>query len=245
MTRAQGRADRLDRADYRAAREELAQALRIEPDLAMGWAVLGYLDAVDATAGITGDMTTNGTSAMLDAAERSIALDPRLSLAHQARALGLVVRRRHVDALVAAEYARSQSPSDPHGSLVLANALVSNGRMAEASAAIEQAQSRFAATPAIFDFVHAKVLWGNDRFDESVDAASRCLEKAPGFAACRAIRAVASDSMSRLEAARDDLKAYRLAVPGPATDAMGPGSYGVPKLQNNWLSEIRGELGLP
>ena len=45
--------------------------------------------------------------------------------------------------------------------------------------------------------------------------------------------------------AQRDLKAYRLAVPGPATHVMGPGSYGVPKLQNDWLNEVRGEPGVP
>ena len=245
VTRAQARAHRFDREDYRIARDELAQALRTEAAFAMGWAVRGYLDAIDASAGITGDITADHGAELLEPAERAIALDSRLVLAHQARALGLVSQGRHAEALLAAERAVSLSTSDPQGFLVLANALVINGRMAEAMRAIEQAQSRYPAPTALFDFVRAKVLWGNDRFDEAIDAASRCLEKAPKFATCHAIRAVASDAMSRLEAAREDLKAYRVAVPGSPTYALGPGSYGVPKLQNDWLREIRSEIGLP
>ena len=245
VTRAQARARRFDREDYRIARDELTRALRSEPAFAMGWAVRGHLDAIDASAGITGDMTADRGAGLIEPAERAIALDSRQVLAHQARAFGLVSLQRPAPALQAAEMALSLSTSDPQGFLALANALVLNGRMAEAMRAIEQAQSRDPVPSALFDFVQAKVLWGNDRFDEAIAAASRCLEKAPKFATCHAIRAVASDAMSRLEAAREDLKAYRVAVPGAPAYAMGPGSYGVPKLQNDWLRDIRSEIGLP
>ncbi len=245
VTRAQARAYRFDRENYRIARDELALALRTEPTFAMGWAVRGYLDAVDASAGISGDMTADHGAELVKPAERAIALDSRLVLAHQASALGLVSRGRHAEAMQAAERALSLSPSDPQGFLVLANALAVNGRMAEAMRAIEQAQSRYPAPTALLDFVQAKVLLGNDRFDEAIDAASRCLEKAPRFATCHAIRAVASDAMSRLEAAREDLKVYRVAVPGPSSHTVGPGSYGVPKLKNDWLADVRSEIGLP
>src|SRR5262249_41626484 len=150
---------------------------------------------------------------------------------------------RAAEALAAAETAASLAPDDPLASLVRANAQVANGRMSEALNTIDQVRRRYAtATPPLFDFVQAKALWGNDRFDEAVAAASRCLEKAPRFVACRAMRAVASDAMGRLEAAREDLKAYRVTVPGPPTHALGPGSYGVPKLQNGWLADTRAEI---
>jgi hypothetical protein len=51
--------------------------------------------------------------------------------------------------------------------------------------------------------------------------------------------------MSRLEAAREDLRVYRVAVAGPPSHTLGPGSYGVPKLQNDWLADVRREIGLP
>ena len=245
VTRAQARARRFEREGFSIARDELTQALHIEPGFAMAWALRGHLDAVDASAGITGDMMVDHGAGLTEPADHAIALDSRLVLAHQARALGLVSQGRQAQALQAADRALSLSPSDPQGFLVLANALVFNARMTEAMRAIEQAQARDPAPSALFDFVQAKVLWGNDRFDEAVAAASRCLEKAPRFATCHAIRALASDGMSRLEAAREDLKAYRVAVPGASTHALGPGSYGVPKLQNDWLKEIRSEIGLP
>jgi tetratricopeptide (TPR) repeat protein len=245
VTRALARVYRFDRDEYRVARDELARALQREPGFALAWAVRGYLDAVDASARISADLSDERGAELVARTERAIALDPRLALSHQARSLALVNAGRRADALQAAEKAVSLSPLDPQGSVVLASALVANGRMAEALHAIDVAQSRYAVPPALFDFVRAKVLWGNDRFDEAVAAASRCLEKVPHFVACRAIRAVASDGMGRLEAAREDLKEYRVSVPGTPAHALGPGSYGVPKLQNDWLADIRGEIGLP
>jgi DNA-binding winged helix-turn-helix (wHTH) protein/TolB-like protein len=245
VTRALARVHRFDRDEYRIAREELAQALQREPEFALAWAVLGWLDAVDAIARITGDLSDERSSDLVAQADRAIALDPRLTLAHQARSLALVNAGYRAEALKAAEGALRLSPLDPQSYLVLANALVANTRMAEATRAIDQAQSRYPVPPVVFDYVRAKVLWGNDRFDEAVGAASRCLEKVPHFVACRGVRAVASDAMGRLEAAREDLKEYRVTVPGAPTHTLGPGSYGVPKLKNDWLAEIRSENGLP
>ncbi|HEU0199851.1 MAG TPA: hypothetical protein VFR86_05405 [Burkholderiaceae bacterium] len=41
------------------------------------------------------------------------------------------------------------------------------------------------------------------------------------------------------------MKVYRSVVPGEPTHLLGPGSYGVPKLQNTSLAQVRHEIGLP
>lgn len=245
VLRARARLQRFDRDEYRLAHDELQQAIAREPGYALAWAVLGYLDASHASARISGDLSDTRRAELIAQADRALALDPGLMLAQQARALALVNAARAAEAVRVAEAALKRSALDPRNEWVLANALVADGRMAEALRATARARSRYLVTPAEFDFVRAKVLWGNDQFDEAVEAASHCLEKVPQFVACRAIRALASDGMGRLEAAREDLKKYRVAVPGAPTHALGPGSYGVPKLQNDWLADIRSEIGLP
>jgi tetratricopeptide (TPR) repeat protein len=245
VTRATARVHRFDRDEYRIARDELAQALQRDPEYPLAWATRAYLDAVDLAARIAGGLSDSRSEELVAQIERAIALDPHLALTRQARSLMFVHAGRRAEALKAAEDALELAPHDPQGQVVLANALVANGRMSEAMRAIDQAHARYPVPPVLFDFVRAKVLWGNDRFEEAVGAASRCLQRAPQFAACRAIRAVASDAMGRLEGTREDLKEYRVTVPGAPEHTLGPGSYGVPKLQNNWLAEIRREIGLP
>ncbi len=248
VMRALARVRRYDRDEYRIAHDELQQAIEREPGYALAWAVQAHLDALHASARLSGELSDARRAELVAEADRALALDPGLLLAQQARVLALVGAGRAADAVRAAEATLKIAALDAHNHWGMANALVADGRMAEALQAMALAQSREPAapvTPAEFDFVRAKVLWGNDRFDEAVEAASRCLEKVPQFAACRAIRALSSDGMGRLETAREDLKAYRVVVPGPPTPTLGPGSYGVPKLQNNWLADVRTEIGLP
>jgi tetratricopeptide (TPR) repeat protein/TolB-like protein len=245
VTRAQSRVARFDRSEYLQARQELDRAIALDPRYALARAVRLQLDALDATARITGETADERHAALVAQAERAVASDPQLALAHQARSLALLAAGRRDEALQAALQARALSPDDPMSDVVVANALIANGRMRPALEAIERAQARTLEPSVLLDFVRAKMLWGNDRLEEARASAASCLERAPQFAACRAMRAVASDAMGRLEAAREDLKAYRRAAPGPGVESLGPGSYGVPKLQNEWLAQVRQEIGLP
>lgn len=236
---------RFDRDEYRDARSALAVVLQAEPGYAQAWAVAGALTAFDAWAHVGGDPPGERSREARAQLERALALDSRLQLAHLALSLAWVVDGRNDEALKAAGRALQLAPRDPLAPVVLANALVANGRSDEAIGLLDAESWRWPAASPGVEFVRAKSLWGVQRLEASVAAASRCLEQAPQFTACYGIRAVASDAMDRLEMARTDLKAYRDAAPGDPLQ--GPGSYsgkGAPKLLNDWLAPIRAELGL-
>lgn len=245
VTRAAAAIARFDRDDYRSASEDLAQVRKREPGYAAAWALAGALGAADHWAHVSGDLPAGREPEVLALLERAIALDPRMALPQQALSLALVSAGRRPQGLAAAQRALQLAPGDPAGLVVLANALLGVGRMREAMQAIDQAQPRWLSATSDFDYVRAKALWGVDRLEESIAAASRCIERTPQFAACHGVRALAGDVMGRLEATRRDLKAYRDAVPGELPQ--GPGSYpgkDPPKLLSDWLKPIQRELGL-
>ena len=234
-----------DRDEYRGARHELAALLQREPGYMRAWAVAGALNAVDAWAHVSGGSPPESAREALVQLERAIALDPAMALSHAARSLALITTGRRGDGLKAAERAVQLAPRDPLGSVALANALLANGRAKEALTVVDSLRPVIPFTTADFDFVHAKALWGAGRLDEAVSAATQCLERAPQFAACHGMRALASDSMGRLEASLLDLRLYREAVPG--VPLQGPGSYPgkqAPRLLNDWLAPLRAELGV-
>ncbi|HEU0199850.1 MAG TPA: winged helix-turn-helix domain-containing protein [Burkholderiaceae bacterium] len=192
---ARGRVQRFDPDEYRAARNDLTRALQREPEHPAAWEALVALNATAATARMGGDGSENPRRTAIAQVDRAIALDPRSAAARLARSLMLVSTGHPAEALKDAEQGLQLAPGNPHGVVVLANALIANGRMEEALRQLDQVQPYFPVASPELDFVRAKALWGLDRFDDSLAAATRCLERAPQFVACRAMRAVASDSM--------------------------------------------------
>lgn len=194
----------------RAARSELAEALRRQPDYAPAWAVLGYVNALDAGLQITGEWSPAQLGVALQQIEHSIALDALQPLAWQALAVTLSWTPRKADALAAAEQALKLAPGDADNLTFHALSLMAVERYDEAAAQIRLAQALYPIAPAYVDAMASMVLWANGRFGEALQLTRTCAEKAPDLLTCRTMRVLALADLGQTAEARAEL-----AIIGP------------------------------
>ncbi len=200
---------RLSAEATRAARAELAEALRLDPNYAPAWAVLGYVNALDAANGITGDWAVARLPTALTQIDRAIALDPALALAHQARGVALIAAGRSADAVTAAEEAVRLAPGDADNWLFLANALQNAERVPESLQAMEPALALYPIEPSYVPLIHANVLWKARRYDVALKRVDECIVKAPGFKRCQLTRAWILAETGHAEQARREVAELR------------------------------------
>lgn len=194
----------------REARSELAEALRRQPDYAPAWAVLGYVNALDAGLQITGDWSPAQLGVALQQIEHSIALDALQPLAWQAMAVTLSWTPKKAEALAAAEQALKLAPGDADNLTFHALSLMAVERYDEAAAQIRLAQALYPIAPAYVDAMASMVLWANGRFGEALQLTRTCAEKAPDLLTCRTMRVLALADLGQTAEARAEL-----AIIGP------------------------------
>lgn len=199
---------RFTAAATRAARGELAEALRLDPGYAPAWAVLGYVNLLDAAQQITGEWAFERLPEALAQVDRAIALDPALALAHQARAIALVFLQRPQEAVAAAEQAVRLAPGDADNLLFLANALQGAERIPEALRAMEGALALYPIEPAYVSSIYTSLLWKAGQFDAALRRADDCLAKMPAFRRCGLVRVWVLAETGRVDEARREAAAY-------------------------------------
>lgn len=199
---------RFTAAATRAARAELAEALRLDPDYAPAWAVLGYVNLIDAAQQVTGEWPFGRMTEALAQIDRAIVLDPTLAIAHQARASALVYLQRPQEAVAAGEQAVRLAPGDADNLLFLANALQSAERVPEALRAMEAALALYPIEPAYVSAIHTPVLWKAGQLDAALRRADECLAKMPAFKRCGLVRVWVLAETGREEEARREAAVY-------------------------------------
>lgn len=224
---------------YHRARADLLQALRLDPGHAPAWAVLGYLDGIDANNQITGDIPAQGLRQALAHIEHAIALDPLLPLAHQAHAVMLGAAGCHARALEAARQALRLAPGDADNLTVLAKALNETGHGDEAIARMDQALALYPILPVYIAYWDTNIRWAARDFDAALRSSAYCLERAPRYLLCRTTRAVALLEMGRADEARAEAHVIRQLAPALTAEAFIGSLGGVPDLRERRLRAWR------
>jgi TolB-like protein/DNA-binding winged helix-turn-helix (wHTH) protein len=192
-------------AATREARAGLERALRQDPQYAAAWWVLGWLNAVDAHMGITGEWSDARMPEAIAQINRGIELDPHSSTAHQALAVAYGTPNHHEESLAAAQRAVELGPGDAEAWLFQAWAMMPLREPALALASVERAWEMNPLPPTYFQATYAQVLWTNGRLDDAFREAQACNRKVPIYGQCAFVQMIVLAQRGDLEGARGHL----------------------------------------
>ncbi len=189
----------------RAGRADLEEAIRRDPNYAPAWAYLAWINLIDTLLQFTGEWTFSRLAELIGQFNRAIELDASLPAPYQGLSQALIYADDVKGSLAAARRAVELAPSDADGLLFLANALFESGKIVEALESAERAMELNPFPPPFYHLYCAMVLWGNERYQESLEATDECLRKAPNFAGADTYRTMALVGLGRMEEAKEQL----------------------------------------
>jgi Flp pilus assembly protein TadD len=166
-------------SDMRKAIDFLTEATRIDPHYALAWAELGRTLTGLAGEFLDGAPAREANAKALAAAQKALALDPQLALAHTAR--GFVLQTVDFDwGGAETEYRRAAqlAPRDPEMQFDLGTILATTGQVQEAIALTRRA---LAADPLRANWYNwlATYLSADHRLDEAEQAIRKAIELQP------------------------------------------------------------------
>jgi TolB-like protein/Tfp pilus assembly protein PilF len=196
----------------RAGRADLEEAIRRDPNYAPAHAYLAWINLIDMICQFTGEWQPARLGEVIGQFHRAIESDANFPTAYQGLSQGLIHTGDVAQALAAARRAVELGPSDADGLLFLANALLESGELDEAMAVADRAVELNPLRPAYYCFFHAKILWGNECYQEALDEIEECARKAPQFPV-DCYRVLSLVGLGRIDEARAEL-ARVMAKPG-------------------------------
>lgn len=231
---------------YRAGRAALRRAIELDPNYAPAYAYLGYLEAIDAVAGYTGEKRPENLDAAIATIRRAIELDPRMAYAYQALGFALSANGQPWEALQAEERAVELGPNDADNQLFYGRELASNGRFAEAVAAGERAFALNPMAPIYYYALHARSLYGTRQYEAAVKTTGTCVDRRSYHRTCRTIRVAALVALGRTEEAKAEMSDLLAQAPTfTLRNAAATSGYGGhADMNEQFLSRLR-EAGLP
>jgi TolB-like protein/Tfp pilus assembly protein PilF len=191
---------------YYAGRQDLNEAIRRDPNYAPAWAYLAWLNLIDTLLQLTGDWQFSRLGEVIAQFSHAIELDPNLPCAYQGLSQVLIYTGDTAQAVNMGRRAVELAPSDADGLLFLGVALFEDGEVAEALDCAERAVDVNPMRPSYYCFYHGMILWGAERYQESLESLEECLRKAPQFGAAETYRVIALADLGRLDDARDVLQ---------------------------------------
>lgn len=222
-------------------REELQRALAIDPGYAPAQIWLGYLDAADAVAGLSGAVGVADLGGAIDRIRRGIALDPGLALGYQALGFALGLTEALEEALVAAQRAVELGPGDADNLLFLSRAQLIVGRYDEALVHAERAIELNPMAPPLYLVQRARALYALDRFDDASRAARLASIAFPGSKVAALVGAAADVGRGALGEAEAWVAKLRGIDPGftLASPIIAPYFARDPERRRLWLERLR------
>lgn len=197
----------------RAARADLEEAIRRDPNYAPAWAYLAWINLIDMLLQFTGEWQFSRLGEVIGQFNRAIELDPSFPAPYQGLSQALIYADDVPQSLAVARRAVELGPSDADGLIFLANALFESGELGEAMELAEKAVALNPLRPPYYDLYNAMILWGNERYQDALDEAEDCLRKAPNFGGADTYRAMALVGLGRLDEAKAQLRQC-MARPG-------------------------------
>lgn len=194
---------RQSKENFVEGRRSLERAIALDPDYAPAHAYLGYINAIDAGAVVSGELGRADLPAAIRAIRRAVELDPDLPTSYQALSFALAMAGSSPESLEAAQRSVELGPGDAENLILLCRAQGKAGRYDEAIATGDLAM-RLNPIPAPYYYaMRAISLYAKGRMEEVVQATTICLNKAPGYAPCRLYLALALGAKGELAAARE------------------------------------------
>lgn len=197
----------------RAARADLEEAIRRDPNYAPALTYLAWVNLIDMVLQFTGDYRFSQLGDVIAQFKRAIELDPSFPAPYQGLSQALIYADDVPQSLAVARRAIELGPSDADGLIFLANALFESGQLVEAMEAAGRAFELNPLRPPYYDLYDSMILWGNERYQDALDEAEECLRKAPNFGGADTYRAMALVGLGRLDEAKAQLKQC-MARPG-------------------------------
>ena len=189
----------------RAARSDLEEAIRRDPNYAPAWTYLAWVNLIDMIIQFTGEWHFSRLGEVIGQFKRAIELNSNLPAPYQGLSEALIFTGDVPQALTVARHAVELGPSDADGLIFLANALFESGEVVEAMETVERAMSLNPLCPPYYHLFNSMILWGNERYQEALDEAEECLRKAPNFAGADTYRAMALVGLGALMRPRPSL----------------------------------------
>jgi DNA-binding winged helix-turn-helix (wHTH) protein/TolB-like protein len=189
----------------REGRAALQRALELDPHYGPAWWTLGYLNAVDAHLGLSGEWNHARMHEAIAQINRGIELDPYSSTAYEALKSAYDTGGHEQEALAAAQRAIELGPGDAEAWLWYADAALKVRPAGEALPPILRALEMDPIAPVYFDAVSAKVLWGNGRADAALQKAEACARRAPLYSDCRFVQLLGYAEKGQIDRAREQV----------------------------------------
>ncbi len=229
---------------HQRAQELFDQAIVLDPDFAAAFAEksLTYLSGFIMP--MSGDPKVVGGS--LAAAERAVALDPNLPLAHARLGWALFANRRHQEAIAAGRRAVALGPSDAESHAQLGNILNWTGKPEEAISHLERAMRLNPHYPFYYLFYlgHSHYLLGNR--EQAIELMERVVTRVPYFLPVRRHLAVLYEEVGRDEEATAQTTEVVRIFPGASIEDERARCFyrWEPALQDRFFDGLR-KSGMP
>jgi TolB-like protein len=185
----------------RANRQDLEEAIRRDPNFALAWTQLAWVNMLDVWIQFTGEWPPTRLDEVIEQFSRAIELDPNVSRAYRGLGQAMILKGDIVQGLTVSRRGFELGPSDPDNLLFLGIALYESGELAEATQKIEQALAVHPLRPSYYSYFHAIILWANERFEEVLTE----LDTFPGGEVYRALALV---RLGRAAEAKDQIANY-------------------------------------
>jgi TolB-like protein/Tfp pilus assembly protein PilF len=191
----------------RASRQDLEEATRRDPNYALAWTQLAWVNMLDAWIQLTDEWHLSQLDEVIEQFSRAIDLDPNLSKAYRGLGQAMILKGDIAQALTVSRRGFELGPSEPDSLLFYGIALFESGELAEATKKIEQALALHPLRPSYYSYFHAIILWANERFEEALTEIETVLQRAPLFDA-EVYRALALVGLGRTAEAKDQIAKY-------------------------------------
>ena len=189
------------RTENLKARAYFEEAVRLDPNFAMAYAMLAWTYAFEAMNG-----WTDSPLAALQQAERiatrAIAIQPVLPLAYYVRGLSYREQHEYVKALVEAQKAIEYDPNYANGRVLLATLLYYAGRPEEGLARIQEAMQINPHHPYNYHFHLGQAYFVLHRYPKAIDAFNLGLSSNPASERMRVWLAAALAQSGAIDAAK-------------------------------------------
>jgi adenylate cyclase len=191
-----------------ASRRNLEEAIRRDPDYALAWAQLAWVNMLDAWIQLTGEWHLSQLDEVIAEFSRAIELDPNLSKAYRGLGQAMILKGDVAQALSVSRRGFELGPSEPDSLLFYGVALFESGHLTEATEMVEQALALHPMRPSYYSCFYAAILWANERFEEVLTETETVLQRAPLLGA-EVYRALALIGLGRVAEAKHQMAKYQ------------------------------------
>ncbi|SCZ12614.1 adenylate/guanylate cyclase domain-containing protein [Microvirga guangxiensis] len=227
------------------ARALFGKAVKLDPLFAPAIAELAFSDYREVALRWDPPNRDKVLARGLSYAERALAVDPALPLAHMVMGDLLLRRLSHDEAIRWAQRAVELNPSEAEYHAGLANILTFAGRIKEAAFLMRRAFVLDPLHPPNYDMYLARALLLDRRFDEALPHLRDCARRVPDYWPCHLFSAVAYAHLDRGAEARSAVEDLRKnSTVRSVNGFLGTGEY-LPGPHRDLIQEGLARAGLP